>query len=139
MPPAVTASQGSPTVQLLTDRATYRYADPVIVTIINGFSVPVYGLTGRTYCTIVTLQRNLDRDAWAEAGHCVVSGPPGWIEIPADGRTDVEVRPLLPADRPLEPGRYRAALTFQLGSTSGPATTTYSPEFVIDVTGARPR
>ena len=60
------------------------------------------------------------------------------FQLPPNFKKDVErlrtFLSLLPADRPLEPGRYRAALTFQLGATSGPATTTYSPEFVIDVT-----
>jgi hypothetical protein len=131
------AGEESAHVQVTTDKSSYRTAEPIVATVVNGLSVPIYALSGRTYCTIVTLQRSEDGQ-WSAEGRCLVSGPPGWVAIPAGGRTLVEVKPRLPADRPLAPGRHRAMLSFNVGSTTGASATVFSSEFVISDLGRGP-
>jgi hypothetical protein len=118
------------TVQVTTDKLNYRPAEPIIVSIVNPLSVPIYALSGQTYCTIVTAQRSEDGQ-WSAEGRCLAFAPPGWTEIVPGGRTPVEVKPRLAFDRPLAPGRHRVLFTFNIGSPGGSSATVFSPEFLI--------
>jgi hypothetical protein len=133
MPPR----EGPSPVYVTTDKSSYRSGESIIVNVVNSLSVPIYALTGQTYCTIVTVQRSVEGQ-WSAEGRCLVFAPPGWVEIAAGGHTVVEVRPRLPSDRPLAPGRYRVMLSFKAGSTSGPSATVFSSEFLISDPGHVP-
>jgi len=128
------SGDGVSAVRVTTDKASYGTGQSIVVTIVNGLSVPIYALSGQTYCTIVTIQRHTDGQ-WGAEGRCLSYTPPGWVDIAARGSTLVEVRPRLPSDRPLGPGRYRAVLTFAVGSTTGPSATAFSSDFLISDQG----
>jgi hypothetical protein len=100
------------------------------VTVDNPLAVPIYALTGQTYCTIVTVQGRVDGQ-WNPEGRCIVGGPPGWREIPPQQLTRVEVKPTLPADEPLAPNQYRVVFTFRAKSTTEASVTVVSAEFVV--------
>jgi len=134
---AMHPGEGPLAVHVTTDKSNFRSGDPIVVTIVNSLSVPIYALTGQTYCLIVTMQRSIEGQ-WSAEGRCLVFAPPGWVEIAADGHTLVEVKPHLPSDQPLAPGRYRVMLTFKEGSTSGPSATVFSSEFLISDSGHGP-
>jgi hypothetical protein len=123
-------SESARDVGVTTDKSSYRPGEPIVVTVDNQLSVPVYALTGQTYCTVVTAERRVD-DAWTAAGRCMVGGPPGWREIPSQQLTRVEVKPGIALDEPLPLGRYRIVFTFRPKSTAEPSATVTSKEFVI--------
>ena len=124
-------------VQVTTSSLTYGLSEPVVVTIVNGLSVPIHALTGQTYCTIVTVQRNVNGE-WNPEGRCLAAGPPGWVSIAAGDRTVVDVRPRLPSDRPLAPNRHRIMFTFRQNSTENLSRTVFSAEFRIAGAGSVP-
>ena len=134
---AMHPGEGPSPVYVTTDKSSYRSGESIIVNVMNSLSVPIYALTGQTYCTIVTVQRSVEGQ-WSAEGRCLVFAPPGWVEIAAGGHILVEVRPRLPSDRPLAPGRYRVMLSFTAGSTSGPSATVFSSEFLISDPGHVP-
>jgi hypothetical protein len=74
--PAPTLAPGLEGVAIATDHNVYGTGDVVVVTVHNGLQIPIFGLTGRTYCTIVSVQRKEDR-AWREQGGCLAGAPPG--------------------------------------------------------------
>jgi hypothetical protein len=117
-------------VGVTTDKSSYRPGEPIVVTVDNQLSVPVYALTGQTYCTVVTAERRVD-DAWRAEGRCMVGGPPGWREIPPQQLTRVEVNPGIALDEPLPPGRYRVVFTFRPKSTAEPSAAVIAKEFII--------
>ena len=124
------ASAQSSAVKVSTDKSSYDPGEMIVVSIVNTLSVPIYALTGQTYCTIVTVQRSVDGE-WKSEGPCQSYAPPGWVEIGAGGTTRIEVMPRLHADQPLASGRCRAQLTFKVGSTNGRSATVFSSEFLI--------
>lgn len=133
------ASSASPTsrVSVSTNLPTYTLGETIIVTIRHDLAVPIYALTGQTYCTIVTIQRQVAAE-WIAEGRCLAFGPPGWIEIPPNAPSAVDVRPRLPSDRALAPGRHRVVFAFRVGSSSGAVATVFSPEFLISGLGRIP-
>ena len=134
--PAAGRESVSSAVVVTTDKSAYDQGEMIEVTITNTFSAPIYALTGQTYCTIVTLQRNVD-GAWKPEGPCQSYAPPGWVKIAAGATTRVQVKAGLPADQPLAAGRYQAKLTFNVGSTSGRPASAVSSEFLINVARSR--
>jgi hypothetical protein len=123
-------SESARDVGVTTDKFSYRPGEPIVVTLDNQLSVPVYALTGQTYCTVVTAERRVD-DAWTTENRCMVGGPPGWREIPPLQITRVQVKPGIALDEPLPPGRYRVVFTFRPKSTGEPSATVTSKEFII--------
>ena len=117
-------------VTVTTDKSRYDPGEPVGVSIMNTLSVPIYVLTGQTYCTIVTVQRSLDGE-WKPEGPCQSFAPPGWLTIAPGDTTRIELKPRLAADQALASGRYRAKLTFRLGSINGQSSTVFSLEFLV--------
>ena len=117
-------------VAVATNQDLYASGEEVIVSVHNGLEVSIFGLTGHTYCTIVSLERKND-GAWQEQGKCLAGAPPGWVEIPAGACHTVALAPRLFEDRPLPEGRYRAAFWFKLESTSGADAVAYAPEFFV--------
>jgi hypothetical protein len=117
-------------VKVSTDKSSYDPGEMIAVSIVNTLSVPIYALTGQTYCTIVTVERSIN-SKWKSEGACQSYAPPGWVEIAAGATTKIEVMPRLPADQPLPAGRYRARLTFKVGSTNGRSATVLSSEVLI--------
>jgi hypothetical protein len=134
--PAVQREEATPpienlsSVQVTTNKTSYSFLEPVVVTIVNGLSFPIYALTGQSYCSIVTVQRNLN-GKWNPEGRCMVAGPPGWLSIAPGERTVVDVRPRLPSDQPLASNRHRVAFTFKAKSTDGTSSTVFAAEFLI--------
>jgi len=134
--PAASGESVSSAVAVITDKSAYDQGEMIEVTIMNTLPAPIYALTGQTYCTIVTLQRNVD-GAWKPEGPCQSYAPPGWVKIAAGATTRVQVKPGLPADQPLPAGRYQAKVTFNAGSTSGRPASAQSSEFLVNVARSR--
>ena len=101
-----TEGTSSKVVSVGTSALRYGPGETVVVTVRNGLAVPITAMTGRTSCSIVSLDRRSD-GAWAEVRNCYSGVPPESVRIGA-GRM---VRVRLP-DR-LEPGMYRARLEYQ--------------------------
>ncbi len=127
---AMQPGDGLSAVQVTTDKSSYGLGEPIVVTIVNSLSVPIYALSGQTYCTIVTVQRSED-GRWSTERRCLAFAPPGWTEIVPGRRTPVEVKSGLAFDRPLAPGRHRVLFTFNIGSPGGSSATVFSSEFLI--------
>lgn len=117
-------------VWVTTDKLDYRRGERIVVTIGNDLSVAIYALTGKTYCTIVSVQRKTD-DKWQIQSRCAAGAPPVFIPIPSKSRMSVEIFPRDAFDKELVPGQYRIEFSFRVGSASGPWQTVYSKEFVI--------
>jgi len=124
-PPAI--NQG---VSLTTDQQQYQAGEMIRVSIRNGLSVPIYGFTGQTYCSIVTVERK-EGDSWQEQELCVAGAPPTNEEILSGKQITVDLLPRLAAENPLPPGAYRALLTYRVGSPSGDEGSAISKEFTI--------
>jgi hypothetical protein len=120
----------APVVWVTSDKLRYHYGEQIVVTISNDLPVPIYGQTGQTYCSVVSVQRKVD-DQWNMEGRCAAAGPPGFIAIEAGRQMAVEIFPRFPSDRALDPGQYRIVFSFFVGSTAGPRQAVQSEEFVI--------
>lgn len=120
----------SSAVAVTTDKLRYAPGEMIVVKIVNTLFVPIYALTGQTYCTIVTVERSVD-GGWKPEGTCQSYGPPGWVEIAAGGTNRIEVTPRLHGDQALDAGRYRVKLVFKVGSTNGRSDTVFSSEFLV--------
>lgn len=131
------AAEDPSSVQVTNNKSSYAPLEPIVVTVVNGLSVPIYALTGQTYCTIVTVQRSVNGQ-WNPEGRCLVAGPPGWVSIAPGDRTVVDVRPRLPSDQPLASNRHRVVFTFKPESTEGTNITVFSAEFRISGVGPVP-
>jgi hypothetical protein len=125
------AGNATALIQLATNKSNYRKREVVLVQIKNDMAFPIYTLSGQTYCTIITVERFVN-EAWSVEGRCRVLGPPGWVEIAAGGTSLVEIKPILPSDQVFIPGRYRAKLTFNVGSKTGSTQTCFSSDFQIN-------
>jgi hypothetical protein len=117
-------------VKASTDKSNYHPGETIIVAIANTLSLPIYALTGQTYCTIVTVERIIDSE-WNSQGACQSYAPPGWVKIASGTTTRIEVMPRLPNDQPLAAGRCRVKFTFKVRSTNGRSDTVFSSEFLI--------
>jgi len=129
---AADAGKSAPSsVQIASDKSNYRQGEVVLVQIKNDLASSIYALSGQTYCTIVTVERFVN-EQWNAEGRCRVLGPPGWVEIAASDTLSVKIKPILPSDQILTPGRHRAKLTFNVGSRSGSTQTGFSSDFKIN-------
>src|SRR5260370_18252387 len=93
-----TASAESSAVKVSTDKSNYDFGKKMVVTIANTLSVPIFALTGQTYCTILTRPRISDSEGNSQ-GPCQSYGPPGWVKIASGPTTRIELWPRLPADK----------------------------------------
>jgi hypothetical protein len=112
------------------DRSAYDFGDPIIVTVGNDLAHPIYATSGQTYCSIVTLEKRTG-EGWQRVGRCVAGAPPGFVQIAAGDRVQVELSPLPFADEPIAPGRYHVRFTYSFERGAGPYTATYSDELTV--------
>jgi hypothetical protein len=119
-------------VQVTTSSPSYALNEIIAVSISNNLPISIFGYTGQTYCTIVTVQQEVD-DAWqVTQAECPLEAPSLPVEIPAHGTTLVAVFPRLPGDPRLEAGTYRIKFVFTAGAAPGPQNTVYSTPFTIN-------
>jgi len=128
--PSVDAgSAAASTISVRTDKPSYAEGEAIPVTIQNRDDRSVFALSGKTYCTIVSAQRN-EAAGWQEQGRCVEGAPPGYVEIlPGQTRT-FDLAPTR-GEEPLPAGKYRIELTVAIGSTDGTTATVYSSGITI--------
>lgn len=124
------APQPNPGVSVTTDKGSFQTGEAIVVTIRNDLSVPIYGLTGKTYCTILLAQRK-EGDEWQDQSPCTAGAPPAWEPILARAQFVVALSPQLPTDQPLPPGEYRILFLHRIGAISGTEATGYSNPFTI--------
>ena len=103
------------TVTVRTDKLSYRPGQVIVVTVRNGLAHAIVATTGRTSCTIVSLDRRVGQ-RWVEVRNCYAGQPPVDVRIAA-GATR---RMRLP-DR-LEPGTYRVRLEYRAQGRAARAT-----------------
>lgn len=116
---AAAARDGSatpgPTVTVQTDKLSYRTGQVIVVAVRNRLPYAIVATTGRTSCTIVSLDRRVGR-RWVEVRNCYAGVPPVDVRIAA-GATR---RMRLP-DR-FEPGTYRVRLEYRAQGRAARAT-----------------
>ena len=103
------------TVTVRTDKLSYRTGQAIVVTVRNGLPHAIVATTGRTSCTIVSLDRRVGQ-RWVEVRNCYAGQPPVEVRVAA-GATR---RMRLP-DR-LEPGTYRVRLEYRAQGRAARAT-----------------
>ena len=103
------------TVTVRTDKLSYRIGQVIVVTVRNQLPHAIVATTGRTSCTIVSLDRRVGQ-RWVEVRNCYAGVPPVDVRIAA-GATR---RMRLP-DR-LEPGTYRVRLEYRAQGRAARAT-----------------
>jgi hypothetical protein len=103
------------TVTVRTDRLSYRSGQAIVVTVRNELPHAIVATTGRTSCTVVSLDRRVGQ-RWVEVRNCYAGVPPVEVRIAA-GATR---RMRLP-DR-LEPGTYRVRLEYRAQGRAARAT-----------------
>ena len=136
-PPADTSSAGSiadgletsPKVTIRTTEESFASGDPIVTVIRNRRSRSITATSGRTYCTIVTLQRKTG-DGWRAEGLCTDGLPPGDVRIEKHSRLRVRIRPR-EGDEDLPTGTYRAVLTYRVGDSDKPKFVSYSARFEV--------
>jgi hypothetical protein len=121
---------GASDVQVSTDKSRYAHGETVVVTVMNARGDSLYALTGKTYCSILSVERRVN-GVWTAEGPCMVLGPPGWIEIKPQQAMRVELKPRLPDDLPLAPDRHRVVFAFRAKTTTAPTETRLSSEFDV--------
>lgn len=132
-PPAAGANQtGKVTpgqVVLTLDKASYTTSDSIRVTIANGLATAISTTDHQSGCTVVTLERWAS-GAWQAQGLCRLMTPTRIIDL-APGTTAQQLGAT-------QPGTYRIAFHYFVGSASGNAPTTsqsavvYSSSFAVN-------
>jgi hypothetical protein len=116
-------------VTVATDKIDYQPGENVVVTVSNHLTTAIFALTGQSYCTIVSAQRNVN-DSFQQEGTCAAV-PPQYIEIAPDSESVIELHPRLPADQELPPGDYRIQFIYRVGSREGIDHTIFSQSFLV--------
>lgn len=122
----------SPKVTIRTTEKSFPSGDPIVTVIRNRRSRSITATSGRTYCTIVTLQRKRD-DGWRAEGLCTDGLPPGDVRIEKHSRLRVRIGPR-EGDEDLPAGTYRAVLTYRVGDSDKPKFVSYSARFEVTPT-----
>jgi hypothetical protein len=103
------------TVTVRTDKLSYRTGQTIVVTVRNGLQHAIVTTTGRTSCTVVSLDRRVGQ-RWVEVRNCYAGVPPVDVRIAA-GATR---RMRLPER--LKPGTYRVRLEYRAQGRESRAT-----------------
>jgi hypothetical protein len=118
-------------LSVMTDKTQYAAGEHATVTIRNAGDVSVFATSGRTFCTIIGVQRQTN-GTWLEVGGCTTSQPPGTVEIKPGVPLTFTLDPSATGNAELGPGTYRLELGVAVGSRTGPTATVYSSEYVVD-------
>jgi len=102
----------APNVTLTPDRQIYSTEDRIAVRVNNNTDLRLDTMDGRSYCTILSLQRQ-DGDRWVNVAECQTDGPVRQVSIGPRQAIAVMLPPG-PMTTPHEPWRYRVALEFVL-------------------------
>jgi len=129
----------APNVTLTPDRQIYSIEDRIVVRINNNTDLRLDTMDGRSYCTILSLQRQAG-DRWVNVVECQTDGPAQRVSIGPRQAIAVMLPPG-PLATPHDPWRYRVALEFvlvDLNSNPGnaPPLVVTSQPFEIVVFGA---
>lgn len=113
-----------------TDKSRYCTMDPITAIITNPLRETMYTYSGRSYCTVVEVERVRD-GAGESVGRCVAGAPPGVVEItPLSERSFVLDR-FDPVFEAMTPGRYRLRFCYRLGAIEAPEACVQSAEFEV--------
>jgi len=134
----VLAPPADPNVTLTPDRLIYSIEDRIAVRINNNTDFRLDTMDGRSYCTVLSLQRQIGR-SWVPVAQCQTDGPVRRVSIGPREAIAVTLPPG-PMTMQHEPGLYRVALEFELsdaksGSDSDPPMIVTSQAFEIVVFG----
>ncbi|MDA2911627.1 hypothetical protein MYX04_11960 [Nitrospiraceae bacterium AH_259_D15_M11_P09] len=91
-----------PSVQVTTNKLSYRHGEQIHVTISNDLRTVIYIPTGPTYCSVVSVQR-LESGQWVTEGTCPAGGRPSFLGIVPNGRGGGVLRPGPRAPGPQRP------------------------------------
>ncbi|MEP7338273.1 MAG: hypothetical protein ABI977_11115 [Acidobacteriota bacterium] len=133
-PPFVIASQPpSNNVIVKAERDVYPERETVVVKITNDSDQSIVTLDHKSYCSILTVQKQQVSD-WITVAPCLLATPTRLVKIGA--REDVLLK--LPADNTasrIEPGTYRLELVYFAmdanGQPTGNPSTVYSRTFTV--------
>lgn len=135
--PSADVEAGKSGVVVATDKARYCTSDPIIVRIANRLTETVYAYSGRSYCTIVDVER-VDGDGAKPVGACVAGAPPSAVEITGLSERRFELERFDPVFEPMGPGAYRIRFCYRRGVADAPERCIHSDEFaVLACTGGR--
>ena len=112
-------SEATTRVRVTTAKARYRESEVIVATVANSLPEAIYGITGQTFCTIVTAQRR-EGSEWQAAGACTDTSPPGFIAIEPNSELAVEIVPSSASDLALSAGEYRIEFQYSVGSQGDP-------------------
>lgn len=97
-PPTITsditpqATQPLTDVRVTTDKLSYRLGEPIVVTVDNDLSDPIYSLAGHTYCSMVTVQP-LEGGGAGTEGACPDGSQPALVIIPPRSQLSAALDP----------------------------------------------
>jgi hypothetical protein len=121
-----------PSVTVSTDKREYAPQQPIVVSVLNNGKDPLAALNGRSYCTIVQLERRVN-SGWQPVGRCESFAPMPPVPLPP-AQT---VKATLPPDPARAPGEYRCGVTVvrpDATTARGEPLTFYSPAFTVVTT-----
>jgi hypothetical protein len=133
-PPFVIASlPPSNNVSVKAERDVYPEREPVVVKITNDSEQPIVTMDHKSYCSILTVQKQQAND-WITVAQCLLATPTRLVKIGA--REELLLK--LPADgiaARIEPGTYRMELIYFAmdanGQPTGNPSTVYSRTFTV--------
>jgi hypothetical protein len=106
-------------VSIAPERPAYEADEPIAAFVKNGSSMTIEASYGRSYCTIVGLER-LVRDSWEVTSACplerVLPPPPMTIGAGATLRVPLPPEGAMPSGN--QPGIYRLAVSYRSSQTS---------------------
>jgi hypothetical protein len=99
-----------PRVRIAPDRLEYGESDQITAIITNSSDTPIQIFDGRSYCTIVQLQRQ-ESNQWAQVAGCPLARPSQPVIIGVGETRQVMLPPMTDVPASKEAGVYRLALT----------------------------
>lgn len=103
------------TVTVRTDKLSYRTGQVIVVTVRNQLPHAIIATTGRTSCTIVSLDRRVGQ-RWVEVRNCYAGVPPVDVRIAAGATRRMRLPDWF------EPGTYRVRLEYRAQGRAARAT-----------------
>jgi hypothetical protein len=122
---------GAAGVSIATDRTAYAQGQPITATIRNDGSQDAFAASGRSFCSILTVERS-SADGWRQIAPCAQGAPPGFVRIAAGASLTIDLPPPDSSSEELAPGDYRLRCSFAVGGTDGPSGEARSPVFTVE-------
>jgi len=119
-------------VQVTMGKPRYGPREPIVVTVTNNLPNPIFTLTGRTYCTVIAVQRR-ESDEWRSVGPCVSAEPRLFLPIHPNGTMVITLDPEATNSlvQPFNAGTYRVELPYTSQVPPVQWLSVYSPDFEV--------